>query len=64
MKNGGIEMKYTPNPMQTDDLVALTELIAANVHDVWADRRIKEGWTYSINILDCLTSNCYNYNWT
>ena len=35
-------MKYTPNPMQTnditlsDDLVALTELIAANVHDVWA----------------------------
>ena len=40
MKNGGIEMKYNPNPMQTDDiilsddLVALTELIAANVHDV------------------------------
>lgn len=45
-------MKYTPNPMQTnditlsDDLVALTELIAANVHDVWAAGRIKEGWTY------------------
>ena len=40
------------NPMQTnditlsDDLVALTELIAANVHDVWAAGRIKEGWTY------------------
>lgn len=40
MKNGETEMKYTPNPMQTnditlsDDLVALTELIAANVHDV------------------------------
>lgn len=52
MKNGGIEMKYTPNPMNTDeiilsdDLVALTELIAANVHDVWAAGRIKEGWTY------------------
>ena len=48
----GIKMKYTPNPMQTnditlsDDLVALTELIAANVHDVWAAGRIKEGWTY------------------
>ena len=48
----GIKMKYTPNPMQTnditlsDDLVALTELIAANVHDVWAVGRIKEGWTY------------------
>ena len=42
MKNGGIEMNYNPNPMQTgditlsDDLVALTELIAANVHDVGA----------------------------
>lgn len=30
----------------SDDLVALTELIAANVHDVWAVGRIKEGWTY------------------
>lgn len=45
-------MKYTPNPMQTnditlsDDLVALTELIAANVHDVWAAGRIKEGWSF------------------
>lgn len=54
MKNG-IEMKYTPNPIQTDDislsddLVALTELIAANVHDVWAAGRIKEGWTYGKN---------------
>ena len=43
---------YTPTPIQTDDiilsddLVALTELIAANVHDVWAAGRIKEGWTY------------------
>ena len=45
-------MKYNPNPMQTDDitlsddLVALTELIASNVHDVWAAGRVKEGWTY------------------
>lgn len=43
---------YTPNPVNTDDvtlsedLLALTELIAANVHDVWAAGRIKEGWTY------------------
>lgn len=46
---------YTPNPIQTDDislsddLVALTKLIAANVHDVWAAGRIKEGWTYGKN---------------
>ena len=49
MKNGEIEMKYNPNPMQTDDitlsddLVALTELIAANVHDVWLLGVLKRG---------------------
>lgn len=73
MKNG-IEMKYTPNPIQTDDislsddLVALTELIAANVHDVSAASRIKEGWTYGkIRILKrrprlalCRMTNCLN----
>ena len=38
---------YTPTPIRTDDitlsddLVALTELIAANVHDVWV-----AGWAY------------------
>ena len=42
-------MKYTPDPMQTDDitlsddLVALTELIAANVHDVWLLGVLKRG---------------------
>lgn len=43
---------YTPTPIDTtdvtlpDELVALTEQIAENVHDVWAASRIKEGWTY------------------
>ncbi len=43
---------YKPEPIDTsdivlsDDLIALTEMIAANVHDVWAVGRIKEGWTY------------------
>lgn len=43
---------YTPKPIDTsnvilsDDLLALTERIAENVHDVWAVGRIKEGWTY------------------
>ena len=43
---------YIPKPVDTseivlsDDLIKLTELIAANVHDVWAVGRIKEGWTY------------------
>lgn len=43
---------YTPKPIDTskimlsDELIELTEMIAANVHDVWAVGRIKEGWTY------------------
>ena len=43
---------YTPKPIDTsniklsEDLLALTEKIAENVHDVWAAGRIKEGWKY------------------
>ena len=43
---------YTPQPMDTadvalpEDLLALTEKIAENVHDVWARGRIAEGWVY------------------
>lgn len=42
---------YTPTPINTvnvklsNDLLELTEGIAANVHDVWAAGRISEGWT-------------------
>lgn len=44
---------YTPNPIDTrkvelpEELVALTERIAENVHDIWAKGRIAEGWTYA-----------------
>lgn len=43
---------YDPKPIDTSDvtlpeeLVALTEKIAENVHDVWAVGRISEEWTY------------------
>ena len=43
---------YNPNPINTDnivlskDLLALTEKIAENVHDVWALNRISQGWVY------------------
>lgn len=43
---------YKPNPVNTsdvvlsDDLLELTEKIAENVHEVWSEGRIKEGWTY------------------
>ena len=43
---------YNPKPVDTsevklsDDLLALTEKIAENVHDVWAIGRLSEGWKY------------------
>lgn len=43
---------YQPNPKNLDDVVlpedltALIETIAENVHEVWAASRIAEGWTY------------------
>lgn len=43
---------YDPKPIDTsdvelsEDLLALTERIAENVHDVWARGRISEGWTF------------------
>ena len=43
---------YTPNPIDTshvklsDDLLELTELLSENAHDIWAQQRMAEGWTY------------------
>lgn len=43
---------YTPNPISTEDvalspeILELSEKIAENVHEVWAQARISEGWTY------------------
>ncbi len=43
---------YKPTPVDTSniklppELIELTEKIAENVHDVWAQGRIKDGWTY------------------
>ena len=45
-------MSYIPKPIDTsyinlpEELLALTEKIAENVHDVWAVGRIEQGWTY------------------
>ncbi len=43
---------YIPEPKDTsdiildDELLALTEVIAENVHEMWAKKRISEGWKY------------------
>ena len=45
-------MGYEPTPLDTRaitldaDILALTEKLAENTHDVWARGRLTEGWTY------------------
>lgn len=44
--------EYTPDPINVDsipldgDLEELQEAIAENAHDIWAEARMNEGWTY------------------
>jgi len=46
------DKKYLPQPVDTsdvklpDELMPLVEEMAKNVHEVWADARISQGWTY------------------
>ena len=44
--------KYTPHPIDTSDILLpeelkpLLEAMAKNVHEIWAQERIAQGWTY------------------
>ena len=44
--------QYKPKPIDTKDIVLSTELnnlieeMSKNVHEVWAETRISQGWTY------------------
>jgi hypothetical protein len=43
---------YAPNPIDTShievprDLLDLADTLARNVHDTWAQERIRQGWQY------------------
>jgi ryanodine receptor 2 len=47
-----MDSNYTPQPVDTSDvrlpaeLDELVEKIAKNVHEVWAQSRMEQGWTY------------------
>ena len=51
---------YVPQPMDTSDvqlpqeLNELVEKMARNVHEVWAQSRISQGWTYGPERSDTL----------
>lgn len=44
--------EYVPDPADTmgvklpDELMPLIEVMAKNVHEVWSQNRINDGWTY------------------
>ena len=50
--NSQTSNNYTPSPADTaniqlpKELIALAEAISKNVHEVWAESRINQGWTY------------------
>ena len=52
MKMKNKDNTYKPQPLDISDVVLseelknLTELLAKNVHDIWAENRIAQGWTY------------------
>ena len=47
-----MKKNYVPQPIDTSDvqlpmeLDELVEMIAKNVHEVWAQNRMNEGWVY------------------
>lgn len=51
---------YIPQPIDTSDvklpkeLETLVEQMAKNVHEVWAQTRIAQGWTYGVERNDAL----------
>ena len=51
---------YTPQPVDTSDVIlpeemnSLVEKMAENVHDIWAQSRMKQGWTYGAERNDAL----------
>ena len=55
-----MEKSYIPQPMDTSDvrlpeeLSELVEQMAKNVHEVWAQSRISQGWTYGPERNDAL----------
>ncbi|MBE6232891.1 MAG: Ryanodine receptor Ryr [Bacteroidales bacterium] len=52
--------KYIPHPIDTSDVQlpeemnSLVEQLAKNVHEVWAQSRLAQGWTYAKERSDAL----------
>ena len=50
--------KYIPQPIDTSDVILpqdlldLAEKLAENVHEVWAEERLSQGWSYGDKLDD------------
>ena len=55
--------EYIPQPVDTSDVLlpeelqSLVEEMSKNVHDVWAQTRIEQGWSYGKNRNDELKTH-------
>ena len=55
-----MKREYIPQPIDTSDISlpegmeTLVDQMAKNVHEVWADNRMKQGWTYGEQRNDAL----------
>ena len=58
-----MKRSYVPQPMDTSDVQLpegmdmLVELMAKNVHEVWAQNRIKQGWRWGVERSDSLKTH-------
>lgn len=58
-----MKANYTPQPVNTEDielsveLYSLVEQMAKNVHEVWAQSRIEQGWRYGKERNDALKTH-------
>ena len=58
-----MKRSYVPQPMDTSDvrlpegMDMLVELMAKNVHEVWAQNRIKQGWRWGVERSDSLKTH-------
>lgn len=55
--------RYIPQPVDTTDIQLPTELLplveqmSKNVHEVWAESRLRQGWTYGTERNDTLQTH-------
>ena len=55
---------YKPSPLDlshiklTQQMEDLVEKLADNAHNVWARERVKQGWTYGVNLVRWQLAKC------